>query len=162
MTYMLHHSVLQVFPPLLSLLWVREDVCGRAVSWALSQLLPIILHQGGPAHQLHSGELLQKVPRDGRGWWSKLHFFCTLQQSICTQCQYTWKLLWLFPLELQKHNNLCPQKHRFQQTEHRFTQNLGKGCPATYTGVRKSIYSSHFDIWRHGHPSSTSLPIHGS
>lgn len=65
-TYMLHHSVLQILPPLLPLLWIRKDVCGRAVGWALSQLLPIILHQRGPAHQLHSGELFQKVPKNGR------------------------------------------------------------------------------------------------
>lgn len=61
-TYMLHHSVLQVLPPFLRFLWIREHICGWAVGWALSQLLPIILHQSGPAHQLHSGELLQQVP----------------------------------------------------------------------------------------------------
>lgn len=64
--YMLHHSVLEVFPPLLALFWIRKDICGRAVRWALSQLFPIILHQGGPAHQLHSGELFQKVPGNVR------------------------------------------------------------------------------------------------
>lgn len=61
-TYMLHHSVLQVLPPFLPFLWIREHICRWAVGWALSQLLPIILHQTGPAHQLHSGELLQQVP----------------------------------------------------------------------------------------------------
>lgn len=61
---MFHHSVLQILPPLLALLCVGEDVCGGAVGRALSQLLPIILHQGGPAHQLHGGELFQKVPEN--------------------------------------------------------------------------------------------------
>lgn len=65
-THMFHHSVLQILPPLLAFFCVREDVCGGAVRWAFSQLLPIILHQGGPAHQLHGGELFQKVPKNER------------------------------------------------------------------------------------------------
>lgn len=63
---MLHHSVLQILPSLFALLWIWKDVCGRAFRWALTQLLPIILHQGGPAHQLHRGKLFQKVPMNGR------------------------------------------------------------------------------------------------
>lgn len=59
---MLYHSVLQILPPFLSLLGIRKDIRGRAVGWAVSQLLPIILNQWGPAHQLHCGELFQKVP----------------------------------------------------------------------------------------------------
>lgn len=67
-THVFHHSVLQILPPLLALLCVGEDVRGGAVGRALSQLLPIILHQGGPAHQLHGGELLQKVPEMESRW----------------------------------------------------------------------------------------------
>lgn len=65
-TYMLHNSVLQVFPPLLPILWIRKHIRGWAVRWAISQLLPIVLHQGGPAHQLHGSELLKKIPRKKR------------------------------------------------------------------------------------------------
>lgn len=61
-THMLHHSVLQILPPLLSLLWIGKDIGGRAVRWAISQFLSIIIDQWGPAHQLHCGELFQKIP----------------------------------------------------------------------------------------------------
>ncbi len=111
LTYMLHHSVLQVLPPFLSLFCVREDVCGGAVRWALSQLLAIILHQGGPAHQLHSGELLQKLPTDREGKQWKFPCAYTLQYGVCTLCQCALKLLLSFPLTLQRHNNLYPQKN---------------------------------------------------
>lgn len=77
---MFHHSVLQVLPPLLALLCVGEDVCGGAVGRALSQLLPIILHQGGPAHQLHGGELLQKVPENENGWPGVRRFYSPTRQ----------------------------------------------------------------------------------
>ncbi|TNN54187.1 hypothetical protein EYF80_035615 [Liparis tanakae] len=68
-----------------------EDVCGRTVSGALSQLLPIILHQGGPAHQLHRGELLQKVPRnDGRN----IHYCaCQWNEKVDDQSEESKKLL---------------------------------------------------------------------
>lgn len=88
-TYMLHHSVLQVLPPVLPLFWIREDDSGGAVSGAFSQFLPIVLYQGGPAHQLHSGELFQKFSGKDRGTsWELLHSCQDTFQHLQTQSEW--------------------------------------------------------------------------
>lgn len=85
---MLDHSVFKVLPSLLSILIVGKDISGRTVRRALAQLLPIILHQRGPAHQLHGGELLQEIPdeKTGKQRDSKLLFMLHLNETITVSC----------------------------------------------------------------------------
>ena len=65
-THVFHHPVLQVPPPLLPLLAGGEDVSGGVVFGTFPQLCPVVFHHGGPAHQLHCGELLQELPAEMR------------------------------------------------------------------------------------------------